>query len=93
MGKSTYDSTVAFHYLNTSHVGLAPHVFKIAASAFIDMRDNTAPQCILVTGESGAGKTETAKQLMAFITIVSPESKVCINLAAWPRVALSMRDI
>jgi myosin-1 len=30
--------------------------------------------CVIVTGESGAGKTESAKHIMQFVSIVSPDS-------------------
>ncbi|KAH8066713.1 hypothetical protein JL720_12707 [Aureococcus anophagefferens] len=35
------------------------------------MRSKRQNQCVLVSGESGAGKTETAKQLMQFVAIIS----------------------
>jgi myosin-5 len=51
------------HYEN-SRKDLPPHVFSISAQAFRDMRDRGGDHSILVSGESGAGKTETTKILM-----------------------------
>ncbi|KAL6053329.1 Unconventional myosin-XIX [Balamuthia mandrillaris] len=45
---------------------LAPHVYAIADNAFRSMRDDNMSQSILVSGESGAGKTETTKVLLQF---------------------------
>ena len=46
---------------------LSPHVFAIAETSFEAMREENASQSILVSGESGAGKTETAKQIMHYL--------------------------
>ncbi|GLC37189.1 hypothetical protein PLESTB_000989500 [Pleodorina starrii] len=45
-----------------------PHVYATACAAFHNMMRDGAGQAILVTGESGAGKTETAKLIMACLT-------------------------
>ncbi|GAB9472040.1 Myosin-like protein [Globisporangium polare] len=54
---------------------LAPHVYGVADKAFRTMlsvmRDNKANQTILVSGESGAGKTETTKLIMNYLAYVS----------------------
>eukprot|EP00887_Chlorella_sp_A99_P006772 scaffold2.g6772.t1 len=43
---------------------LSPHVYAVAEDAYRQMRRDGRSQSILVSGESGAGKTETSKLLM-----------------------------
>ena len=44
-----------------------PHVFAIAEKAYVQMRKTQKSQCVVVSGESGSGKTETNKQLMNYL--------------------------
>ncbi|PNY18319.1 myosin MYO2 [Tolypocladium capitatum] len=53
----------------------APHLFAIAEEAFMDMIRDNKNQTIVVSGESGAGKTVSAKYIMRyFATRESPEN-------------------
>lgn len=46
-------------------------MFAIAESAYYNMNAYKENQCVIISGESGAGKTEAAKRLMQYIANVS----------------------
>ena len=47
---------------------MGPHVYSITSAAFKQLVDSGKNQAIIISGESGAGKTENAKFAMKFIT-------------------------
>ncbi|KAL3836179.1 hypothetical protein ACJMK2_021621 [Sinanodonta woodiana] len=54
----------------------APHVFHTAARAFRRMRESQTDQVIIVTGESGAGKTESTKFMIKhFVHMCQSDNK------------------
>lgn len=46
---------------------LSPHIFGVADKAYKQMKLTGDNQSILITGESGAGKTESAKKVMQYV--------------------------
>ncbi|THV04438.1 P-loop containing nucleoside triphosphate hydrolase protein [Dendrothele bispora CBS 962.96] len=50
---------------------LDPHLFAIAKDAYMAMTQDRKGQTIIVSGESGAGKTETAKYIMRYMAAVN----------------------
>ncbi|KAL9686540.1 hypothetical protein QQ045_024001 [Rhodiola kirilowii] len=62
-----YDTDVMEQYKGAQLGKLSPHVFAIADVAYRAMTDEGKRNSILVSGESGAGKTETTKMLMRYL--------------------------
>ena len=52
-----------------------PHVYALAENAFSRMRNDQESQCIIISGESGAGKTETSKLIMQYLASVSGQGE------------------
>ncbi|GKB18050.1 IQ motif, EF-hand binding site containing protein [Tanacetum coccineum] len=65
-----YDAKMMERYKGTAIGELDPHVFAIADSAFRAMVNEGKSNSILVSGESGAGKTETTKMLMRYLAFL-----------------------
>ena len=60
-------------YKNVEQGELSPHAYAIADSSYKQMRINGISQAILVSGESGAGKTETSKHIMQYLAWLGGE--------------------
>ncbi|KAL1606321.1 class II myosin [Paraconiothyrium brasiliense] len=59
-------------YRGRSREETKPHIFAMADEAFRNLVDEGANQSILVTGESGAGKTENTKKVIQYLAAVAP---------------------
>uniref|UniRef100_A0A8C3UBV1 Unconventional myosin-Ia n=1 Tax=Catharus ustulatus TaxID=91951 RepID=A0A8C3UBV1_CATUS len=62
-------------YHNCSFFAVKPHIYAIADDAYRSLRDRDRDQCILITGESGAGKTEASKLVMSYVAAVSSKGE------------------
>ncbi|KAI7887840.1 P-loop containing nucleoside triphosphate hydrolase protein [Mucor mucedo] len=50
---------------------MSPHIYAVADQAYHDMVQDKENQSILITGESGAGKTENTKIVIQYLTAVA----------------------
>ncbi|XP_074586758.1 myosin-8-like [Curcuma longa] len=62
-----YDSHMMEQYKGAAFGDLSPHPFAVTDAAFRLMRNEGKSQSILVSGESGAGKTESTKMIMRYL--------------------------
>ncbi|XP_075055512.1 unconventional myosin-Ia isoform X2 [Mixophyes fleayi] len=67
---SIYTPEKVEEYRNSNLYLHKPHIYAVADDAYQSLRDRDRDQCILITGESGAGKTEASKLVMSFVAAV-----------------------
>ncbi|CDY31978.1 BnaA07g00170D [Brassica napus] len=65
--ENLYNDHMIALYKGAPFGSLMPHPFAVADAAYRQMINEGVSQSILVSGESGAGKTETAKTLMKYL--------------------------
>lgn len=57
------------------HLGeLPPHIFAVANECYRCLWRRHDNQCVLISGESGAGKTESTKLILKFLSAISQQS-------------------
>ncbi|KAL5009512.1 hypothetical protein ScPMuIL_011817 [Solemya velum] len=66
-----YTHDVIDEYRSRNIYELPPHIYAIADDAYRSMRDRNLDQCIIISGESGSGKTEASKVIMQYVAEVS----------------------
>ncbi|KAG9229272.1 P-loop containing nucleoside triphosphate hydrolase protein, partial [Amylocarpus encephaloides] len=68
-------------YKGQSREETKPHIYAMADEAFRNLVDEGQNQSILVTGESGAGKTENTKKVIQYLAAVSHSESPAKNKA------------
>ena len=62
-----YSKETMSGYMGKSIGQLPPHLYAIADRAYRDLRRTSQSQSIVVSGESGAGKTESQKHILKYL--------------------------
>jgi myosin-5 len=65
--KHLYGERMMEQYKGTVLGDLSPHTYAVAEAAYAAMMIDENRQAILISGESGAGKTESAKMVMQYL--------------------------
>merc|ERR1719150_868366 len=70
-----YTQTVVKIYLGKRRNEVPPHLWAITETAYRNMLTNGKNQSMLITGESGAGKTENTKKVISYLALVASSGK------------------
>merc|ERR1719499_2087991 len=70
-----YTGTVVKMYLGKRRNEVPPHLWAITETAYRNMLQNGKNQSMLITGESGAGKTENTKKVISYLAMVASSGK------------------
>ncbi|VDK18847.1 unnamed protein product [Anisakis simplex] len=71
-----YTDSVAHMYMGKRRTEMPPHLFAVSDEAYRNMLQNHENQSMLITGESGAGKTENTKKVPMEMNL----NRICLSL-------------
>ena len=74
-----YSNKIIKDYVNNDFDSLQPHPYYISKKAVKQLSFNSKDQSILVSGESGAGKTQTTKFILNYISNISNDNNELSN--------------
>ncbi|VDK27945.1 unnamed protein product [Anisakis simplex] len=74
-----YTDSVARMFMNKRKTEMPPHLFAVADEAYRNMLQDHENQSMLITGESGAGKTENTKKVSACVCTILSEVLIMLN--------------
>nr|CAD2154198.1 unnamed protein product [Meloidogyne enterolobii] len=69
-----YSESVCKMYIGRRRNEMPPHIFSICDEAYRNMMNEQENQSMLITGESGAGKTENTKKVIGYFAVVGGPS-------------------
>ncbi|KAG8951087.1 hypothetical protein FRC04_006746 [Tulasnella sp. 424] len=69
-----YTDSVVVQYRSKRRDENPPHIFAISERAWVNMQEERENQSILITGESGAGKTENTKKVIQYLAAIASDS-------------------
>ncbi|XP_043474032.1 unconventional myosin IC isoform X3 [Leptopilina heterotoma] len=70
-----YDQETIEYYQRRNFFETPPHIFALADTAYQSLTKENHDQCILISGESGSGKTEASKKILEFIAAATGHKK------------------
>ena len=69
--ESLYTKDQILRYRGTNYFEIEPHIYSLADSAYRSMTSSGKDQVVIISGESGSGKTEASKIFMRYVATVS----------------------
>ncbi|KAK5645798.1 hypothetical protein RI129_004262 [Pyrocoelia pectoralis] len=66
-----YTNALIKQYRDKKLGELPPHIFAIGDSSYNNMKTTRKNQCVVISGESGAGKTESTKLILQYLAAIS----------------------
>ncbi|KAJ7802440.1 P-loop containing nucleoside triphosphate hydrolase protein [Mycena olivaceomarginata] len=68
-----YSDAIVQQYRSKRRDENPPHIFAVAERAWVNMGEERENQSILITGESGAGKTESTKKVIQYLAAIATD--------------------
>lgn len=85
-----YGSDIVNFFHTHQPYSVAPHLYSLAEDAFRTMKETGVGQTVIISGESGAGKTEAARIMMDYLAKVSVSGLLTENIK---RIILGSNDV
>uniref|UniRef100_A0A8C2CL79 Myosin IHb n=1 Tax=Cyprinus carpio TaxID=7962 RepID=A0A8C2CL79_CYPCA len=77
-------------YMGVNFFELPPHIFALADNVYRTMISEANNHFILISGESGAGKTEASKKVLQFHAVCCPSTRSCSTISSKRMLTLNV---